>query len=245
MNVIRLFLPCLICAATSWSSLVAADGKNSARDNPGNPPIELGRDRRQLLVDRHLIADMRGAALTLHHPQPREIAIKQEHPWEEGAISYMTTFKDGGKFRAWYRAEPRGYFQAAAEDAGMKAGKKGTASFTAYAESEDGIHWIKPKLGIVEFEGSTENNLVWAGAPGSAPNMAPFRDDNPEARKDERYKAVIRRKNTIEALVSPDGLRWRLARKEPILIDPPFDTLTVAFWDPETREYVVSGRKLD
>ena len=30
----------------------------------------------------------------------------------------------------------------------------------AYAESSDGVHWEKPNLGLVEFEGSKENNLL-------------------------------------------------------------------------------------
>ena len=29
-----------------------------------------------------------------------------------------------------------------------------------YAESTDGVSWVKPNLNLVEFEGSTENNIV-------------------------------------------------------------------------------------
>ena len=29
-----------------------------------------------------------------------------------------------------------------------------------YAESDDGIHWRKPKLGICDFKGSKANNIV-------------------------------------------------------------------------------------
>lgn len=50
--------------------------------------------------------------------------------------------------------------------------------WSAHAESQDGIHWEKPDLGIIEFDGSRDSNLVWMG-PGA--NMAPFRDDNPDA----------------------------------------------------------------
>ena len=32
---------------------------------------------------------------------------------------------------------------------------------TAYAESEDGITWHKPKLGIIEFDGSTPEEAGW------------------------------------------------------------------------------------
>ena len=60
---------------------------------------------------------------------------------------------------------------------------------TAHAASGDGITWHKPKLGIIDFDGSTVNNLVWKG---QAVNLAPFRDDNPDAKSEERYKAVAR-----------------------------------------------------
>jgi hypothetical protein len=61
--------------------------------------------------------------------------------------------------------------------------------WSAHAESQDGIHWEKPDLGIIEFDGSRDSNLVWMG-PGA--NMAPFRDDNPDAPDEQRYKAVVR-----------------------------------------------------
>ena len=32
-----------------------------------------------------------------------------------------------------------------------------------YAESKDGLSWDKPELGIIEYEGSTKNNLVIQG----------------------------------------------------------------------------------
>ena len=106
-----------------------------------------------------------------------------------------------------------------------------------YAESGDGVHWEKPRLGLVEFDGSKDNNLVWGG-PGF--DMAPFLDGNPDALEEERYKAVVDR-GFVEllALASPDGLRWRLVQDEPILTERPFDTHNVPFWDPWRGEYVI------
>ena len=87
----------------------------------------------------------------------------------------------------------------------------------SYAESTDGIHWDKPNLGIIDFEGSKKNNIVWAG-PGN--NMVPFKDPNPDVPDDERYKAFVRTEDIL-GLVSPDGLHWRLIREEPLLDDGP------------------------
>jgi len=165
---------------------------------------------------------MDGVRQVLQHPVRREIAIKPEHAWEKFGVSYMVTFKDGDRFRAWYRVDAAEF------------GKAKRRAMTAYAESDDGVHWRKPKLGIIEFNGSKENNLVWDGAAG---NLAPFRDDNPNCNPNERYKAVARSAD-LHALVSPDGLHWRLANKSPISTDRPFDSHNIAFWDDESRHYV-------
>ena len=189
------------------------------------PVIDIG-SRRQLFVDGRLIDSMNGVRQVLHHPVRREIAIKPEHPWEKHGVSYMVTFRDGDKFRAWYRVDGK-----------VLSDRR---SMTAYAESTDGIHWHKPNLGIIEFDGSKENNLVWDG---KAVNMAPFRDGNPAAKPEERYKAVARGADLF-ALVSPDGLHWKLTQKEPILTDRPFDSHNIAFWDAATNQYVAYTRGL-
>jgi hypothetical protein len=187
--------------------------------------IDIGSNR-QLFVDGYLIKKMTGVRQVLHQPVKREVAIKPEHPWEKHGTSYMVTFKDGGRFRAWYRVDA----------AGWDGEPRNT--MTAYAESDDGVHWLKPKLGIIEFNGSKANNLVWDG---DAVNLSPFRDDNPKAELSERYKAVGRHRDLF-ALVSPDGLNWKLASDKPIFTDRPFDSHNIAFWDPVDKQYVAYTR---
>ena len=158
----------------------------------------------------------------LHSPTSQGIALEPEHPWEVGGLSYLIAFPDQGKYRGWYRADPQ------LQDSDYN-------SITCYAESEDGVTWTKPNLGLIEFNGSKDNNIVWMG-PGI--NLAPFKDGNPEAKSDERYKAFIRVRRVMHALSSPDGLRWRMMREEPIHTDYPFDTLNIPFWDTWRKEYV-------
>ena len=57
----------------------------------------------------------------------------------------------------------------------------------AMAESDDGFTWTKPIVDVIEFDGSTKNNLVWKG-PGK--NVAAFLDENPDATWDAKVKAV-------------------------------------------------------
>jgi hypothetical protein len=110
---------------------------------------------------------------------------------------------------------------------------------TCYAESRDGIHWTRPSLGLVEFQGSRDNNIVLKGHSHA---FSPFKDRNPKAPPAERYKAVaigrVGKKSVLLGFASPDGLRWSQIRPEPIITDGAFDTLNRALWDTERSEYV-------
>jgi len=72
--------------------------------------------------------------------------IRQDKPWEGadengGPYLYGTVMWDNGKLRMWYHCwYDKGYLNP-------------------YAESQDGINWVKPNLGIIEWKGSKENNL--------------------------------------------------------------------------------------
>ena len=187
--------------------------------------VPIGSDR-QLFVDDFWIDQANGITRLLHEPERREIALGPEHPWEAGGLSYLTTFADAGRIRGWYRADP------AVNDSDHN-------SVTCYAESDDGIHWTKPEVGLIEIAGTKTNNVVWTD-PGL--NLAPFRDDNPQALPDERYKAFLRIEKILYALASPDGLDWKLMREEPVLTDHPFDTLNRPFWDSWRSEYVAYCR---
>lgn len=53
-------------------------------------------------------------------------------------------------------------------------------NFTCYAESTDGITWTKPSLGLGEFDGSRDNNIVFDGGETSE-NFSSFLDKNTQA----------------------------------------------------------------
>jgi hypothetical protein len=66
-------------------------------------PIDLG-SRLDLFVDPYLIERTTGKAeLRLHHPTPREVAIVHDQPWEGTASGYHTVFRDGDRYRMYYR----------------------------------------------------------------------------------------------------------------------------------------------
>ncbi len=60
-------------------------------------PIEIG-SRRELFVDRHLIAELSGgAALTLPTPEPQEVVLTTDKPWEGNTCAYYTIFRGGNR----------------------------------------------------------------------------------------------------------------------------------------------------
>lgn len=135
-------------------------------------------------------------------------------------LFYGSVIHIDGKFRMWYNAIP----------------KYPHPRFLAYAESDDGVHWVKPNLGLVEFNGSRDNNLCLL-----EPRDSPFahtddyicvmhdpEDPNPEKRFKMVYIVFVDPKilrcppdslwkggPTMFTACSPDGLRWRLVGDKP------------------------------
>ena len=197
--------------------------------------VDIG-SRRELWVDGFLVERLSGAAeLRLHYPTAQEVVIVHDAPWEGSASAYHSLFQDGDLYRMYYRGWNIAY-------------ANGKISFTnnylCQAESSDGVHWRKPDLGIHEFKGSKANNIVltsgrYEGMNVDAGHPAVFKDDNPAADADARYKAVILSKKPLGLLAfkSPDGLRWSPIRTAPVISDGAFDSQNVAFWDEVRSEY--------
>ena len=207
----------------------------------GRAPIDVGSDR-QLFVDHYLIESMIGVRLKLHQPQSAGNILTLDAPWEGSTCDYHTVFTDGDLYRMYYRGTSHDGYEI---ESLLKPGEEKVpahADLTCYAESRDGITWTKPSLGLLEFNGTKDNNIVWM-EPGT--DLVPFLDGNPEVSSGERYKSIARGRTDREvllALASADGLHWRLMQEEPILDDPPFDTQNVPFWDPWRGEYVIYTR---
>jgi hypothetical protein len=109
----------------------------------------------------------------------------------------------------------------------------------AYAESDDGIHWRKPNLGLVEYKGSRDNNLVDA-QPGLNTVSVFFDPDAPPERRyvmageDMRWWGKqggtgwsLAGPSITRIDVSPDGLHWTAVLDRPGLIMPQNETGTI------------------
>ncbi len=196
-------------------------------------PIDLG-SRRELLVDDFLIDRMEGAELRLQHPTPAETVMVFDRPWEGSGCGYVSVFEDEGRFRMYYKA----WHLAVAAD-GARGASDATSLTICYAESADGIHWERPEVSLFEHDGSTANNIVFVGA--GSHGFAAFKDPNPDAPAEARYKAfghgMHDGKRVVWAHQSVDGIHWSRMREEPVLDCCAFDSQNLAFFDEVRGEY--------
>ena len=192
---------------------------------------DLGSGR-EVLWDMDRIAALGGgAALRLHSPELREVALTHDAPWEGNVCCYHAILRDDVNYKMYYRG-------CAWKLPGYK-----DHQVVCYAESDDGVTWRKPNLGICEYEGSKDNNIVLKDdVQYAAHNFSPFFDRNPVCRPDEKYKAVAGLGGGLFAFVSPDGLRWRKLDGGPILAKGAFDSQNVIFWDKTLGSYVAYYR---
>lgn len=204
-------------------------------EDPANPFAFDRRlditDRRELLVDDHLLERLDGASILYHRPEPKEVVLTCDLPWEGNISAYYTLFQDGDRYRMYYRGA---HFDTSTK-------KSAHPEFACYAESRDGVHWEKPKLGLVEFNGSRENNIVLAGE--GTHNFTPFRDENPDCPPESKYKALAGDSKGLKAYQSADGVHWKLIQDKPVITKGDFDSQNLAFWHPIQKRYIAYHRK--
>jgi len=167
--------------------------------------------------------------------------------------------QEEGRYRLWYECWP-------GEHIGSE--RMGTSNLLRYAESDDGVDWKLPALGLVEYRGGRDNNVVYGGPLTPETGFhggSVFRD--PAAPAQERYKAFylghlsqdalaryratrphdidpfLAQSERVPALcggVSPDGLRWT-PLPEPLLAQTS-DTHNVCTFDEARGKYVAYVR---
>jgi len=189
----------------------------------GPPPpetVDIG-SRRELFVDHLLIESMSNATHVLQTPTDEGVAFRFDLPWEGMASGYVTVIPDGGLYRLYYRGLPT---------------ENVDDSRTCYAESTNGIDWVRPNLGLHEVYGSTSNNVILTDA-ARRDSFAPFLDANPDAPPAERYKATASGTGNLAGYSSPDGIHWTNTYGT-IMSGFEYDSLNVAFYSTAEGQYV-------
>ncbi|SCF28965.1 hypothetical protein GA0074695_5202 [Micromonospora viridifaciens] len=113
-----------------------------------------------------------------------------------------------------------------------------------YAESTDGVHWVKPKLGIVEFDGSTDNNILFTDVQGTSVLYDPA-DPDPA----RRYKLLTLKEKGGTSLCtafSADGVQFTPLRPWPANSPVPGgDCHNLVFRDSASGQFVLITRLWD
>ncbi len=147
---------------------------------------------------------------------------------------YGTVLRDGGRYRMWYYAchrglnpdwPPRQMQQLARQPAWLRGAANGDEVYQGplcYAESEDGLVWVKPNLAQVRFKGSYDNNAL--ALPHTLVSGAAVIRDDADPDPSRRYKMVYQyfpdqteppiaafgNLPSVATAVSSDGLAWRV-----------------------------------
>ena len=109
--------------------------------------------------DNHMISHVQNLKLEMHKPKKYEgnpvVARGESGKADDHAVQfYGSVVRADGKFRLWYVAVDRHLLEWATPKQNFAIWRP------AYAESEDGIHWTKLNLGLVEYQGNKDNNLI-------------------------------------------------------------------------------------
>jgi len=187
--------------------------------------INIG-NQRECFFDRYLINEEKTtAAKLLHKPIRRGVVLELDQPWEQERPTFFNILYAEGKWRMHYVCY--------SSDLG----------YIAYAESDDALHWERPDLGIVEYQGSRHNNIILDDAMLQAfgfegfDNMSVFYDENPACSAEERYKMVAwwMGHGALVVLTSADGIHFTKCRL--LTDDGAFDSQNRAFWSKAHGKY--------
>ena len=173
-------------------------------------PIILS-DQKQVFIDGKFIDKSYGVSFEVHQPiKTNDITLRCDKPWEKNIIGlYNSVIYDDKimKYKMWYGIVTD---ELPSDDA-----IAGRVSLIGYAESDDGIQWDKPLLGMDDGRFGVKTNIVMgAGASGveyiEDSHIMVFID--PNAQESERYKLVtkIKKLNTeLYLFASEDGIEWK------------------------------------
>lgn len=155
-------------------------------------------------MDKHLFLDLDEVAATHNveqrvceatkHPANPVLPVGRLDEWDAVRASVWSVRTvlydpDDGLFKCWYTG---------ADQERLRWRRMG------YAYSEDGVHWIKPKLGLFEFNGSKDNNIC-------LDMLGAVIRDPTEPDPARRFKMVTKDlvgSGPARAAYSPDGIHW-------------------------------------
>ncbi|MDI6828632.1 MAG: hypothetical protein QME62_09130 [Armatimonadota bacterium] len=173
---------------------------------------------RRLFLDAMVVEESKGLKRVFHSAEKFEgnPILKHEKPWEgDGVCVGGTIMWMGGKLTMRYRCWG-----------------KNAVHHACYAESTDGINWERPNLGMVEYDGSKNNNILPYG------NGCIIKVRKPKSKEEQWAMFSYHREKNATVVFSEDTFNWRWDKQKTNL----FKTSDVVkfFYDPFEDRYVAT-----
>ena len=218
--------------------------------SPKGQPQQVGGDK-QLFIDHRFIESSENINLVVNPPVKRPgPVLRCDKPWDALSLGWYSIVEDEGVYKMWYYGadrDPRRTIvageQAPVSHMSAHVVPAGSSQMTrpppgklrlCYAVSQDGLTWEKPNLGLVEFQGSTDNNIVHEDLKLSYVFI------DPHGKAEERFKLIHWTGPGIAVKTSPDGLHWDQPSHQVSTLAP--DTQKMAWWEPRLNKYVAYFR---
>lgn len=177
---------------------------------------------REMFMDDYRIERLRDVQRVIKPGVKSKVLINPDKPWEGRSVYiYGTILKDkpgGTGYKMWYTAY------------------KNEKYYLCYATSKDGLTWLKPNLGIIDFEGNKNNNICMAN--GGTLLYDPYDKDLRRRYKLMRFEGGNR--FGYHVFFSPDGLHWSEWHPGPVL--PYGDVSNIAF-DTAKKMYIATTKQ--
>ena len=173
--------------------------------------VKLG-SRKSLFLDDDIIQDLQGLTRELNQPikHPGNPILKPDEAWEFFHGTSVHYDEEEKIYKMWH---------------GVQKGQIMESGSLGYATSVDGLNWERPKLGLFEWGGNKENNVVFPPLKWATYGVI---KDLHETDHAKRYKALFHfctedmadmgYYQPVCAAYSPDGIHWNARlHRNPVL----------------------------
>ena len=203
------------------------------RNDSSTPALEIGH-KKQLFIDDFVVSSTQGVTRELRPLQrysdnPVLVGDAPGERWSVSPNGRAVLFdEETDEFKMWYmtsQVDPKAH--------------AGIQYKVSYAVSDNGYQWTKPNLGLVEWEGSRENNMLPWGTNWMrrANVIKDLRDPDPGRRFKMTYVDIFDGKSAVTKAYSPDGIHWLLNGDGKPWFRKPHNGNLLG-WDPRIEKFV-------
>lgn len=164
------------------------------------------------------------APLSVIKPQRANTVFTFDKPWEGNNCNYLSIIEEDDFLRMYYESSSFPW------DGPV---------ILCYAESYDGgMSWERKNLGMYEYKGSYDNNILFE----IVDNFTIMKDPNPDCPPEQLYKALTSANrddgepgNQLDLYACGDGIHFEKIRT--ISKGLAYDTQNTLFWNKYTKKY--------